>query len=349
LCYWTDVIGVDGFRFDLAPILGNSCGPGCFTFDKTGLPSTIARELGDRAKLIAEPWGVVAGSYAVGKFPAPWTEWNDKYRDTIRSDQNQAGVVAITPGQLAERIAGSPGTFDRDGRAPEAGISYLVSHDGFTLRDLYACNGPNNTQAWPYGPSDGGSADNKSWDHGGDATARRQAQRTGLALMMLSAGVPMITGGDELGRSTRCNNNPYNLDSTGSWLDWANRDTELATFAQRLFAFRAAHDELRPTTWASRPSWLDGHGAAATGAYLGDATKAVLAWRTGKLYVAYNRGTSQVTVTVPAPPAGKAWYRAADTSAGLEPNNFAVPGSEYRMQGSSYGLAPRSLAIFVAR
>lgn len=349
LRYWTDSIGVDGFRFDLAPVLGNACGPGCFRFDKAGLPTKIAEELGGRAKLIAEPWGVVAGSYAVGKFPAPWTEWNDRFRDTIRSDQNQAGVVAITPGALAERIAGSPGTYNKDGRMPDAGVSYLVSHDGFTLRDLYGCNGPNNAQAWPYGPSDGGSTDNKSWDHGGDAVARHQAQRTGLALMMLSAGVPMITGGDEAGRGTKCNNNPYNLDSTASWLDWVNRDTELLAFSQRLFAFRAAHPELRRTTWEHAPAWLDGYAAPATGAYLGDATKTVLAWRTGELYVAYNRGTAQVTVTLPGAPAGKAWYRAADTSANLAPNNFAVAGSEYRMQGSSYGLPARSLAIFLAR
>jgi glycogen operon protein len=349
LRYWTDTLGVDGFRFDLAPVLGNRCGPGCFTFDPAGLPATIAEQLGDRAKLIAEPWGVVAGSYALGRFPAPWSEWNDRFRDTIRSDQNQTGVVAITPGALAERIAGSPGLYAA--RTPAAGVSYLVSHDGFTLRDLYACNGPNNTQAWPYGPSDGGSTDNKSWDHGGDAAARRQAQRTGLALVMLSAGVPMIAGGDETGRSTRCNNNPYNLDSMGSWLDWVDGDTSVSTFSQRLFAFRAAHPELRPTGWDGKPAWLDGHGAAATGAYLADASRAVLAWRTGTLYVAYNRGTAQVTVTLPAAPApaGTGWYRAADTSAGLEPNNFAVPGSEYRMQGGSYGLAARSLAIFIAR
>jgi pullulanase/glycogen debranching enzyme len=128
-----------------------------------------------------------------------------------------------------------------------------------------------------------------------------------------------------------------------------NRDTDLVAFSQRLFAFRAAHPELRPTTWESKPTWLDGYAATATNAYLGDATKSVLAWRTGELYVAYNRGTAQVSVTLPAAPAGKAWYRATDTSSNLEPNNFAVAGSEYRMQGSSYGLPARALAIFFTR
>ncbi|MBA3461600.1 MAG: glycogen-debranching protein [Deltaproteobacteria bacterium] len=357
LRYWTDTLGVDGYRFDLAPVLGNTCGPSCFKFSPDGLPLAIARELGDRAKLIAEPWAVTNGGYQVGKFPAPWTEWNDKFRDTIRQAQNQTGV---TPGWLANRMSGSPDLFKHDGRTPDAGISYLVSHDGFTLHDLYACNGSNNAQAWPAGPSDGGTNDNKSWDHGGDMAARRTAVRTGLALQLLAAGVPMITGGDELGRSTRCNNNPYNLDSPVSWLDWSKQDPALWTFAQRLFAFRTAHAALRPTRWrsSSEVTWLDGFAGVAAGGYMDDATKAVLAWKldgaafgdiAAAIYVAYNRGAAGVTVTLPAPPAGLAWYRSADTGPGLEPNNFAAAGSEYRMQQAQYGLGARSLAIFVAR
>ena len=180
LHYWHDVIGVDGFRFDLAPVLGNTCGPGCFTFDPA-FPARIASEL-PGTPLIAEPWGTVAGSYEVGHFPAGWSEWNDKFRDTIRQDQNQVG--SITPGALGERIAGSPDLYAA--RGPDAGVSYLVSHDGFTLHDLYACDGPSNAQAWPYGPSDGGSTTNHSWDHGGDPAAQRQAVRTGMLLEMVS-------------------------------------------------------------------------------------------------------------------------------------------------------------------
>ena len=358
LHYWRDAIGVDGFRFDLAPVLGNTCGPGCFTFTPTGLPLTIAHEIGDRAKLVAEPWAVVAGGYQVGKFPAPWAEWNDRFRDTLREDQNQAGVVAVTPGALATRIAGSPDLFHHDGRTPAAGVSYLVSHDGFTLHDLYACNASSNAQAWPYGPSDGGTADNHAWDHGGDEAARRQATRTGLALELLSAGVPMITGGDELARSTRCNNNPYNLDSPATWLDWSRQDAALWTFAQRLFRFRSAHPALRPAAWlGAERTWLDGHGATATQAYLDDATKTVLAWRldgtalgdpAAAIYVAYNRGTAAVTVTLPDPPTGLTWYRIADTGSGLEPDNFAAAGSESPMHQATYGLGARSLAVFVA-
>jgi isoamylase len=229
-------------------VLGNVCGPGCFTFDPSSLPQAIATRFarapdgGPGADLIAEPWAVVANSYEVGKFGAGWSEWNDHFRDTVREDQNEAGATPITPASLATRIAGSSDLYAA--RAPAAGVTYLVSHDGFTLHDLYACSAPSNNQAWPYGPSSGGSTTNHAWDHGGDATAQRQATRTGLALELLSAGVPMIAGGDELAHGIACNNNPYNLDSVATWLDTSTQTQILWTFAQRLLAFRAAHASL---------------------------------------------------------------------------------------------------------
>ena len=340
LHYWHDNLGVDGFRFDLAPVLGNVCGPGCFTFDPA-FPAKIAAEF-PGAPLVAEPWGVVAGSYEVGHFPAGWSEWNDKYRDTIRQDQNQVG--SLTPRALAMRIAGSKDVYAA--RTPEAGVSYLVSHDGFTLHDLYACNAPNNAQAWPYGPSSGGSTTNHSWDHNADATAQRQATRTGLLLMMTSAGVPMITGGDELARTLHCNNNPYNLDSPANWLDYTSQGDALWTFAQRLFHYRTAHPELRPADFTGY-QWYDASGAPAAAAYLDDATKPVLAWRIGATYVAYNRSPNAVTITLPA---GPTWYRVADTGAWMEPQaNSSDPGSEYMMHQAQYTLAARSAALFLTR
>jgi glycogen operon protein len=177
---------------------------------------------------------------------------------------------------------------------------------------------------------------------------QRQATRTGLALVALSAGVPMLTGGDELARSLRCNNNPYNLDSSASWLDWSQTTAPLATFVQRLLAFRAAHAALRPRAWQV-PEWHDASGAIASSSYMADATRPVLAWRTGSIYIAYDRGPSAVTVTLPAAGGTLAWYRVADTAAWMEPEaNFAAPGSEAKLVGASYGLASRSLAIFVA-
>ncbi|HUJ57450.1 MAG TPA: isoamylase [Kofleriaceae bacterium] len=356
LHYWKDAMGVDGFRFDLAPVLGNTCGPGCFTFDPTSLPRTIAQQFarpaggGDGADLIAEPWGVGAGTYQVGHFPAGWSEWNDHVRDTVRQDQNDAGTIAITPGALATRIAGSPDLYDHDGRAPSAGITYLVSHDGFTLHDLYACAAPNNTQAWPYGPSSGGSTTNYSWDHGGDPVAQRQAVRTGLALELLAAGTPMITGGDELARTIQCNNNPYNLDSTATWLDWSSQGDALWTFAQRLFQFRAAHPELRPATWLTPPLY-DANGQPASAAYLGDATQPIVMWTAGTTtLVAYNRGAAKLTITLPPAPAGLSWWRAANTAAFLEPqDNFVPPGQEQQVTTPTYDLDARALVLLIAR
>ncbi|MBS1118230.1 MAG: isoamylase [Deltaproteobacteria bacterium] len=366
LHYWRDTLGVDGFRFDLAPILGNVCGPGCFRFEP-GFPAQIAAELarprdgGDGADLIAEPWGVVPGSYQVGQFPAGWSEWNDRYRDLLRQDQNQRGMVAVTPGWLSARVAGSSELFRHDGRSPASSINYLVSHDGFTLHDQYACNASNNHQVWPYGPSDGGSTDNKSWDHDGDAGAQRQAARTGLALLALSQGVPMITGGDERLRGQRCNNNPYNLDSPATWLDWSSPEPTFTTFARRLFAFRSAHPALRLADWIepAQVAWSDDAGNVASAAYLDDAAKPVLAWRldgaalgdpSPALYVAYNRGAQGIAVVLPAPPAGTSWYRVADTGAWMEPQaNIAPPGTEARMGTARYDLEGRSLALFVAR
>jgi glycogen operon protein len=346
LHYWVDAIGVDGFRFDLAPVLGNSCGAGCFTFDPSALPQQLATEFAGVA-LIAEPWAVVAGGYAVGKFPPGWSEWNDRFRDTIREDQNENGKTPIAPGELAKRIAGSPDLYGA--RAPSASIDYISSHDGFTLHDEYACAAANNGQAFPFGPSSPNGAAEHSWDHGGDAAAQRQATRTGLALVALSAGVPMITGGDELGRSLRCNDNAFNVDSSASWLDWSQANQPLATFAARLFAFRAAHAELRPRAFDTY-AWYDAGGAPASQAFLADATQPVLAWRAGDVYVAYDRGPSAVSATLPSPGAGLAWYRVADTAAWMEPEaNFVAPGGEQRVPGASYGLASRSLAIFIAK
>ncbi len=363
LAYWRDVLGVDGFRFDLAPVLGNICGPGCFTFDPA-FPAQLAelfarpRDGGAGVDLIAEPWGTVAGTYQVGHFPAGWSEWNDKYRDLIRDDQNRRGVAAVTPGWLAARVLGSSELFRDPGRAPSAGISYLVAHDGFTLHDLYACNGKANAQAWPYGPSDGGSNDNRSWDHDGDATAQRQAARTGLALLALSQGVPMITGGDERLRGQRCNNNPYNLDSSATWLDWTSPEPTFTTFVRRLLAFRAAHPALRSGAWIepAQVSWRDATGAIASAAYLDDASRPVLAWKLAGLgdpaaaiYVAYNRGATAIRITLPPSPTGT-WFRVADTGAWMEADaNFDVPGAEHQMQQANYDLAPRSLALFIAR
>ena len=365
LRYWSESLGFDGFRFDLAPVLGNRGGSGGFVFDPTGLPTQIATlarppDGGAGVDLVAEPWAVAGGSYAIGKFPAGWSEWNDHIRDTVRQAQNQLGVAAISPGALASRIAGSSDLFDHDGRAPVSGVSYLVSHDGFTLHDLYACNAPSNNQAWPFGPSNGGSTSNYSWDQGGDATAQRQAVRTGLALELLAAGVPMIEGGDELGRGVACNNNPYNLDSTATWLDWSSgTSTPLWTFAAGMLQFRAAHPALRPASWTA-PTFYDPSGGRANDAYMADASQPVVAWLVDGTHVSgepskaifalYNRSAVKVSVTLPAAPVGTSWYRVANTAAFLETStNITAPGAEVLVTTQAYDLDARALALLIAK
>jgi len=364
LHYWSDELGVDGFRFDLAAVLGNSCARDCFDWrpqDPAGILRRAAAEL-PGIELIAEPWGIGTGTYRVGQFPVGWSEWNDQFRDLIRRDQNRLGSDAVTLGWLADRVSGSPDLFGDDGRSPAYSVNYIASHDGFSLRDVYSCNAKRNDQPWPFGPSNGGDDNNLSWDHGGDEARQRQAVRTGLALLMLSSGVPMITGGDEMFRTQYCNNNPYNLDSDKNWLDWSlpEKRPALHTFARRLLRFRRDHPALRSGRYlGDEVSWHRADGSPADAAYLDDPGQQCLAWRLDgtalgdparAIYVAYNGGDADVRLTLPAPGADRTWYRVADTAAWMEPfDNIDAAGAEYRMNGRIYDIAARSVVLFVER
>jgi glycogen operon protein len=369
LVYLHRALGIDGFRFDLAAVLGNTCQRGCYNFDAKAKDNLLVRahSLLPGVPLVAEPWGIGNGTYQLGNFPAGWSEWNGQFRDTLRAHQNQQGVAGITPGALSNAFAGSQNLYGDDGRGPLGSVNFLVSHDGFTLRDLYSCNGKNNGQAWPFGPSDGGEDNNRSWDHHGDDAEQRRAVRTGLALLMMSAGVPMIAGGDEVYRTLRCNNNSYNLDSEANWLDWSATSTEaeLLTFSQRLFAFRAAHPALRPEKgWSGADSdkngvkdvtWYRADGTEANGAYLDDAKNGYLGYRVdgapakdpvASIFVAYDGGTAGTHVTLPTPSAGHHWYCAGDTERAT--NAFAAPGAE-ELAATGWDLGPRAVAIFIER
>jgi glycogen operon protein len=381
LAYWKNGMGVDGFRFDLGVVLGNSCNSGCFNFDKLDPKNALnraVRELpvrpaggGDGVDLIAEPWAIGDGTYQVGNFPSGWAEWNGSFRDTFRKAQNKLGQASITPAQLATRIAGSSDLYGDDGRRPWHSINFLVAHDGFTLRDLYAYNQKNNNQSWPFGPSDGGEDNNNSWDQGGDPALQRQAARTGMALLMLSAGVPMITGGDEMYRTQFGNNNAYNLDSDKNWLDFTDPSSvaEFRTFAQRLIAFRHAHAALRPADFFQGRdnngdglkdiTWYRDDGNEADGGYLNNASNHFLAYRIDgaeagdtvrSIYVAYNGWSGVVTATLPSPSSGNQWFRAGDTAAWNEQNgNMSDAGAEGSLNGSTYDVQPRSVLILIER
>ncbi|HZH16723.1 MAG TPA: isoamylase [Archangium sp.] len=383
LKYWKDDLGVDGFRFDLASVLGNTCQHGCFNYDKLNTDTAlnrIWRDLAPRpaaggtgADLIAEPWAIGGNSYQVGNFPGGWSEWNGIYRDTFRKDQNQMGLETVTPGTLASRFAGSSDLYGDDGRKPFNSINFMVAHDGMTLKDLYACNSKNNSQPWPYGPSDGGEDNNHSWDQGGVLADQRKAARNGFAFLMLSAGTPMFTGGDEFLRTQYCNNNVYNLDSSANWLNYTlNTDqTNFKTFAQRLIAFRKAHPALRPANFFSgvdnngnvmeQMRWFQPNGAVADSTYMGNGSNHSLAFRidgtefgdtASAIYVAYNGWSGAVNFSLPWPGTGKQWYRVTDTCPWAEGSGqVASPGSEALIggEGYSYGVCGRGLLLLIAR
>lgn len=381
LDYWHDEMGIDGFRFDLASVLADGCAGECYDFDAedpAGILARAAAELparspegGSGVDLIAEPWAIGAGTYQIGHYPDGFAEWNGIYRDTMRRDQNRLDVDAVTPRQLVYRIVGSPDLFADDGRTPAASINFLVSHDGFTLRDLYACNEKDNAQPWPYGPSDGGEDNNLSWDYGGDPARQRQAWRTGLALLALSAGAPMITGGDELYRTQACNNNAYNLDAFTNWLDWsATRSApEMVRFAREMIRFRRAHPSLRPSTWP-KPEDPDANGLGGwvfltdaatptTDAYLDAPGNHFLAWRVDgevagdsvrSVLALYNGHKSTVSAVLPGAAAGNGWYLVLDTASSAETaGNIFGPGEEPIHDAPSYEVAARSVVVLIEK
>jgi isoamylase len=382
LTYWKNSLGVDGFRFDLAPILGNSCAKDCFNYDKLAADNVLnraVRELpvrpeqgGAGVDLIAEPWTTT--SYQFGEFPSGWAEWNDKFRDAFRRAQNKLDISNIPPGELAIRLAGSSDYFQDDGRKPWHSVNFIVAHDGFTLRDLYSFNEKTNEQlVWDRGPSPGGrsAADEMAWDQGGDPLLQRQAARTGLALLMLSAGVPMVTGGDEMYRTQHGNNNAFNVDSPANWLDYdnINEQPHFFNYAKKLFAFRTAHPALRTAKFFSdrdtnanglkNLTWLQNNAQEPNPSYFQDPNQHFLAYRIDgsefgdsaqSIYVAYNGWKEPVTAILPSNVSGKRWYRVADTAGFMEDkDNFNSPGAEEQLSDQTYDLVGRSLLLLIEK
>ncbi len=243
LRYWVEEMHVDGFRFDLATTLARVHGE----FDQhAGFLDAISQDpVLSGTKLIAEPWDTGPGGYRVGEFPPNWSEWNDRYRDTVRRFwKGDDGLL----GEFASRLSGSSDIYDNRGRRPWASINFVNAHDGFTLRDLVSYNHKHN-KANQEGNRDGAD-DNKSWNMGveGETTDqtiiedRRRQARNFLFTLLLSQGVPMFPAGDEFWRTQGGNNNAYCQDNETSWIDWSSvEDEELVSFTQRLIALRKEH------------------------------------------------------------------------------------------------------------
>jgi isoamylase len=275
LRYWVSEMGVDGFRFDLAPTLGRERGdfdPFSAFFDVVGQDPVVSQ-----VKLIAEPWDVGRmDSYDIGRFPPLWSEWNGRFRDTMRDWwRSRDGLLP----DFATRLCGSADIYDRpdQGRRPSASVNFVTVHDGFTLTDLVSYDGKHN-EANTENNRDG-TDDNRSWNCGAEGPTadaevnalRARQKRAFLVTQLLSAGVPLLLGGDEIGRTQQGNNNAYCQDNEITWFDWSTVDAELLQFTKDVIALRCRHRAFRRRRYltgkdASDLRWFTPTGAEMTSA-----------------------------------------------------------------------------------
>ena len=372
LRYWAAEYHVDGFRFDLAAILGR---------DQNGAPllnppllETLAFDpILAKCKLIAEAWDA-GGLYQVGSFPAfgRWAEWNGKYRDAVRKflkgDENMVG-------EMAQRVQGSPDLYAWEGRGAAASINFITCHDGFTLYDMVSYNDKHN-EANGENNNDGAN-DNNSWNSGWEGPTddpainalRHRQMKNAIAILLTSQGVPMILMGDEMGRTQGGNNNTYCHDNALNWQDWGllEKNADLFRFVQSVISFRHAHPVRRNAkhlrnadyvgsgypdiswhgTRAWHPDWSGGNrslafmlcGKHARGGTVND----------DYIYVAMNMHWDATGLELPGLPDGKTWHVFANTGAAT-PDDVYEPGSEPELTDQrSFLMGPRSVAILVGR
>jgi isoamylase len=354
---------VDGFRFDEGSILAR---------DQSGVlvpypPVVWAIELSDilaDTKIVAEVWDA-AGAYQIGYFPGyRWAEWNGRYRDDIRRFvKGDPGLV----GAVASRIAGSADIYQGSGHLPINSINFVTCHDGFTLNDLVSYNAKHN-EANGEGNRDGAD-NNLSWNCGVEGPTdnleveglRRRQIKNFIAILMLSQGVPMICGGDEVRRSQRGNNNPYCQDNEISWFDWSlvDKDREIFRFCQRMIDFRKRNRALRRSefftgetnarglidiAWhacrLSSPGWSDPNSRALAFTLAGRE-------QDQDIHVMMNMYWESLDFELP-PLSGRAWSRAVDTAL-LPPDDISDPGAEVSISGNSHLVTPRSVVVLVSK
>jgi len=335
LRWWVEAMGIDGFRFDLATSLGREA----HGFDPSGGFFDALRQdpVLSQVKLIAEPWDIGPGGYRLGEFPPPFAEWNDAFRDGLRKFWRGDAHAAQ---DMAERLLGSAGSFDCNGRRSWSSVNYVACHDGFTLADVTAysekhneANGEDNRDGHQENFSDNGGAEGET-DDTGIRLRRAQRQRNLLTTLFLAQGTPMLRAGDEIGDSQQGNNNAYCQDNAISWIDWPAADRQLLGFTRKLIAFRKTHPCLRQSWFLhgrKRPEdgegdvkWLglDGGqvnwrdpGLAGFCLVLRESAEAPPYATDGDVVVlAFNGSQRPVTTTLPAPPKGRVWVRALDTA-----------------------------------
>ncbi|MFN0150664.1 MAG: glycogen debranching protein GlgX [bacterium] len=367
LRYWAVEMRVDGFRFDLATALARD--PHDFSAHAPFFERIRNDAVLSRVKLIAEPWDVGPNGYHVGGFPAPWREWNGKYRDCIR--RFWRGDPGQIP-ELASRLTGSSDIFQPSGRPPHSSVNFVTCHDGFTLRDLVSYNAKHNEANGEQNRD--GESHNNSWNCGAEgptddpaiATLRRRQARNLMATLVLSQGVPMLLAGDEMARTQRGNNNAYCQDNEISWVDWDHTTDAHAmlAFTRRILAIRAERRALRKpaffaggVTGGGDPkdiTWLAPNGAEMDAAAwrshdarcLGIRYTHSAAGGVETLLLLMNASDSAVEFQFPQPERDEAWVRLVDTS--VEALDTAPHVDEESLpQAAAYSLAARSLALLL--
>jgi isoamylase len=370
LRYWVQEMHVDGFRFDLAVTLAREehAVERMSAFFETIQQDPIISGV----KLIAEPWDIGDGGYQVGNFPPLWSEWNGKYRDAVRDFWRSQ---PHTLGEMGYRLTGSSDLYENSARTPHASINFVTAHDGFTLSDLVSYDAKHNDANRDSNIS--GSEDNRSYNLGVEGptsdprvTALRARQkRNFLATLLLSQGVPMILGGDEIGRTQRGNNNAYCQDNELSWYDWQHADRELLEFTRGLIAFRRRHPVFRRRHWfhgrrihgaeVTDIAWFGPNGhlmseehwnqglARALGLFLSGADLGVD--ESGRpitdedFYLMLNAAPDPITFHLPPERWGTRWRKALDTRRAAPPNSF----DEVCLPGQPIRLDARALVLMV--
>jgi glycogen operon protein len=373
LRYWVCEMHVDGFRFDLTSALAR----GLHDVDRLGVfLDTIHQDpILSQVKLIAEPWDLGEGGYQVGNFPVGWAEWNGKYRDAIRRYwKGDGGQVA----ELAYRLSGSSDLYEMGGRRPHASINFVTAHDGFTLQDLVSYNQKHNEANGEENRD--GTDDNLSWNCGVEGPTedpaivelRERQKRNMFATLILSQGVPMISGGDEIGRTQRGNNNAYCQDNEISWYEWklSKQNRDLLDFVQHLLQMRREHpvfrrrlffqgrhirgSEVKDIAWF-RPDgqemtdddWNAGYARSLGMRLAGDAMEEKdekgRQISDDTMLILLNASHEPLSFTLPAHKRGVRWELLLDT---VSPNN----GKQVTLKGGErYDLEPRSLSVLRLR
>jgi glycogen operon protein len=367
LRYWIEQMHVDGFRFDLASALAREL----HDVDRLSAFFDIIQQdpVISQVKLIAEPWDVGEGGYQVGKFPPLWSEWNGKYRDSMRDYWRCEDQIMA---RLASRFSGSPDLYENTSRLPYASINFITAHDGFTLNDLVSYNEKHNQENKE--DNKDGEDHNRSWNCGAEGPTddpeiinlRFRQKLNFLTTLFLSQGVPMLSGGDEMGRTQQGNNNAYCQDNEISWYDWENADKDLLEFCRRLIEYRRDHPVFRRRRWfQGRPihgsdikdiAWFNTDGLQKAEDEWDDASARTLAiFLNGKsipnphvkadpvtddsFYIILNAYHEGLDANLPKEKWGKAWILVLDTSAGgfaEEQNQQEIPaGTQIRVEGRS--------------